>query len=64
MVNDVVLVLDENKPRRHWPLGRVIEVYTNAVDKLVRSMKLKTSSSKLVRIVLLEDDQSHQTGKQ
>ena len=61
-VNDVVLVLDENKPRCNWPLGRVVEVYTNAGDKLVRSVKLKTSSSELVRpvdkIVLLEEDQT------
>lgn len=59
MVNDVVLVLDESKPRYNWPLGRVIEVYANAGDKLVRSVKLKTSSSELVRpvdkIVLLEE---------
>jgi hypothetical protein len=65
IVNDVVLVLEENKPRCNWPLGRVIQVYTNAGDKLVRSVKLKTSSSELVRsvdkIVLLEEDP---TGKQ
>ena len=59
VVNDVVLVLDENKPRCHWPLGRVIDVYTNSADRLVRSVKLRTSSSELVRpvdkIVLLEE---------
>ena len=41
----------------------MIEVYTNAGDKLVRSVKLKTSSSELVRpvnkIVLLEEDQTY-----
>jgi hypothetical protein len=65
VVNDIVLVLDESRPRNNWPLGRVIEVYTNAGDKLVRSVKVRTSSSELVRpvdkIVLLEEDQ---TGKQ
>ena len=35
VVNDIVLVLDESRPRNNWPLGRVIEVYTNAGDKLV-----------------------------
>ena len=66
-VNDVVLILDENKPRCNWPLGRVIEVYTNAADNLVRSVRLKTSSSELVRpvnkIVLLEEDQTENQNK-
>ena len=57
-VDDVVLVLDDNKPRTSWPLGRIQEVYTNRRDGLVRSVKLKTSTSELVRpidkIVLLE----------
>ncbi len=35
VVNDMVLVLDESRPRNNWPLGRVIVVYTNAGDKLV-----------------------------
>ena len=56
--DDIVLVLDDNKPRSSWPLGRIMEVYTNRNDGLVRSVKLKTSSSELVRpvhkIVLLE----------
>ena len=57
-VDDVVLVLDDNKPRNSWPLGRIQEVYTNRRDGLVRSVKLKNSTSELVRpidkIVLLE----------
>ena len=57
-VDDIVLVLDDNKPRNSWPLGRILEVYTNRKDGLVRSVKLKTSTSELVRpidkIVLLE----------
>ena len=57
-VNDIVLILDENKPRSLWPLGRVLEVHTNHNDHLVRSVKLKTSTTVLVRpvskIVLLE----------
>ena len=57
-VNDVVLVLDEITPRSSWPLGRVIEVYTNSRNGLVCSVKVKTRTSELVRpvfeIVLLE----------
>ena len=57
-VDDVVLVLDDKKPRYSWPLGRILEVYANSRDGLVRSAKLKTSTSELVRainkIVLLE----------
>ena len=41
-VDDVVLVLDESKPRNNWPLGRVTEVYVNVDDKPVRSVKIKT----------------------
>ena len=53
-----MLVFDDNKPRNSWPLGRILEVYTNRKDGLVRFVKLKTSTSELVRpidkIVLLE----------
>ena len=57
-VNNIVLVLDERVPLRSWPLGRVLEVYRNRGDGLVRSVKVKTRSSVLVqpsdKIVLLE----------
>ena len=57
-VNDVVLLLDENLPRSVWPLGRVLKVYHNRKDGLVRSAKVKTRTSELMRpidkIVLLE----------
>ncbi|KAL9951191.1 hypothetical protein ACROYT_G043811 [Oculina patagonica] len=57
-VNDIVLLLDENTPRSFWPLGRVLEVYSNRKDELVRSAKVKKRTSELVRhvdkIVLLE----------
>ena len=57
-VDDVVLVLDERVPRSSWPLGRIIEVYQNKRDGMVRSAKVKTRTSVLVRpidkIVLLE----------
>ena len=57
-VGDVVLMLDETLPRGSWPLGRVLEVFPNQSDGLVRSVKLKRKSSILVRpidkIMLLE----------
>ena len=56
-VDDVVLVLDENTHRSSWPLGRIIEVYKKRRAQ-VRSVKVKTRTSELVRpvvkIVLLE----------
>lgn len=60
-VGDIVLVLDDKKPRNCWPLGRVQEVYTNRRDGLVRSVKVKTSTSVLMRpvdkiVLLLEPD--------
>ena len=58
MENDVVLVVDESVPRSSWPLGRIVEVYPNKKDGFVRSVKVKTRSSVLVRpvdkLVLLE----------
>ncbi|KAK3744013.1 hypothetical protein QZH41_004823 [Actinostola sp. cb2023] len=30
--DDIVLLLDENTPRSTWPLGRVLEVYSNSKD--------------------------------
>ena len=57
-LNDIVLVVDDTTPRSCWPLGRILEVYHNKSDGLVRSIKVKTKSTTLVRpidkIVLLE----------
>ena len=57
-VGDFVLILDENTPRSSWPLGRILEVFPNQSDGLVRSVKLRMKSSVLVRpidkIALLE----------
>ena len=61
-VNDIVLVLDEKTPCCSWPLGRVLEVHTNKKDGLVRSAKIKTITSVMVRpiskLILLE--QAHE----
>ena len=48
-VDDVVFVVDDAVPWSRWPLGRVIEVYCNKGDGLVRSVKVKTKTSILVR---------------
>jgi hypothetical protein len=59
-VGDIVLILDEKTARCSWPLGRILEVHTNRRDDLVRSVKVKTSSSVYVRpvdkIIFLESE--------
>ena len=56
-VGDIVLLVDENSPRGAWPLGRVIDVHEGR-DGLVRSVRIRTKSTVLVRpvtkLVLLE----------
>ena len=47
-VGDLVLLLDENTPRRLWPLGLVVDVREGR-DGLVRSVRVKTKSIELVR---------------
>ena len=47
-IGDVVLMVDESRPRGHWPLGRVLEINTGR-DGLVRSAKLRTKDSVFVR---------------
>ena len=57
---DVVLITNENTPRGVWPMGIVKEIYLG-VDGLVRSVKVKTKVTELVRpivkIVKLEGSQ-------
>jgi hypothetical protein len=38
------LVIEPNTPRGQWPLGIVLEVSPNAVDKVVRVAKVKVST--------------------
>ena len=47
---DIVLVVEQNIPRGDWPLGRIIEV-NRGRDGLVRSARVKTMKSMLVRPV-------------
>ena len=49
-VGDVVLICEEATPRYLWPLGLVVEVKVGR-DKLVRTVKVKTPSTVLVRPV-------------
>ena len=56
-VGDLVLICDITAPRGSWPLGVVVEVHVGR-DELVRSARVRTSTSQLVRpvtkLVLLE----------
>ena len=56
-VGSLVLIMDEKVPRGAWPLGLVLETNVGR-DGLVRSARLKTKTSVLVRpiskLVLLE----------
>jgi hypothetical protein len=45
---DVVLVINPNLPRRHWPLGRLIEVFPGK-DGHVRIPKVLLGQNVLVR---------------
>ena len=45
MVDDIVLVVDELVS---WPLGLVVEA-TKSRDELVRSVRVKTAETELVR---------------
>ena len=46
----LVLICDENVPRRNWPLGRIIEAH-HGKDGYVRSVKVRMSSAILTRPV-------------
>ena len=47
-IGDLVLILDENTDRGSWPMGLVVETSLGR-DGLVRSAKIKTKSSVLVK---------------
>ena len=46
--NALVLLVDDNVPRGHWNLGRVLEVYPGP-DGKVRTVKVKTKDSVFIR---------------
>jgi hypothetical protein len=45
-IGDLVLVVDENSPKGHWPIGRIVEVCPSATDGNVRVAKVEVPSSK------------------
>jgi len=55
-VGDVVMVVDTNEARCHWPLGRVMKVFPGT-DGLVRSVELvvrdKTITRPISKLVML-----------
>ena len=58
--NDLVLVIDKQRPLNNWPVGRVIETY-KGTDSLVRSARVRLRDTELVRpitkLCILEEAQ-------
>ena len=56
-IGDLVLIKHENTPRHVWPMGLVVQC-SNGRDGMVRSVRVKTKATELVRpiskLVLLE----------
>ena len=48
--NDIVLISEENMPRRTWPLGRIVELFPGS-DGLIRTVRVKTSRGVYTRPV-------------
>ena len=46
--NDLVLVIDKQRPRNNWPVGQFIETY-KGTDDLVRSARVRLQDTELVR---------------
>ena len=49
-LQDVVIVVDENAPRKNWSMGIVTETFPGK-DGLVRSVRLKTRCGEITRPV-------------
>ena len=47
---DIVLIVTDNMPRNHWPLGRIIETFPG-IDGIIRSVKVKTPNNEYIRPV-------------
>jgi hypothetical protein len=58
-VNDIVLIINPDSPRGHWPIGRVLETIMSQ-DGVVRAARVKTSTGEYLRpaakLCLLEKD--------
>ena len=61
-VGDIVLLKDADLPRQQWPLAKVIAVFPDAIDGLVRSVELSVPKAKgtlkrpIHKIVLLVEN--------
>ncbi len=49
-IGDLVLLVDENAPRKTWPLGRILQIIPGQ-DGLVRTVEVKVQHGSLVRPV-------------
>ncbi|XP_071044568.1 uncharacterized protein [Parasteatoda tepidariorum] len=47
-VGDIILIWNDNHKKIHWPLGRILSVYSSK-DGLIRRAKVKTKSGILIR---------------
>ena len=58
LIDDLVLLVDENRPRGQWSMGRVVEIFPSD-DGRIRAMKVKTPHGVYVRpatkVCLLEE---------
>ncbi len=58
---DLVLIMDQNRPRNSWLIGRISETFPSE-DGLIRSVRIKTSKSEFVRpvnkVCLLEAEET------
>ena len=50
ILNSIVLIKEEGKPRMTWPLGKVIELFEGK-DGFIRAVRLKTAKGELTRSV-------------
>lgn len=50
VTGDIVVIMDPSAPRGSWPLGKVLEVFSDTKG-LVRSLRLQTKSNIIVRPV-------------
>ena len=47
-VGDIVLMKDTQVPRQQWPMAKVVKVYADPTDKLVRTVDIEAPSSKSI----------------
>ena len=59
-VNDIVLVSEDNVPRRAWPMGRVVELCSSK-DGLICTVKIKTTKEEMVKQKIKQLNRRNQT---